>query len=156
MISNKTLSEAIDKHGSERESLLPVLQYVVSKEKWLKEEMMEDVAKAFGLSAAEVYGVASFYTFLDMEPRGKYVIRVCRTISCDMEGKSAIISAISDLLKIKTGETTPDSMFSFLETNCMGWCHEGPAMLVNDDVHTRLTPEKAVKIIQGYKDREKQ
>lgn len=155
-MSNKNLDEAIALYGKARESLMPVMQHVVAKEKWLSEGMMEDIAASFSISPAEVYGVASFYTFLDVVPRGKYVIRVCRTISCDMEGKSGIISAISGLLRIKTGETTPDSMFSFLETNCMGWCHEGPAMLVNDDVHTKLTPEKAVEIIQGYIDREKQ
>lgn len=155
-MSNKNLNDAITLYGSTRESLMSVMQYVVSKEKWLSENMMDDIAVSFGISPAEVYGVASFYTFLDVVPRGKYVIRLCRTISCDMEGKGAIMAAISGLLRVKPGETTPDSMFSFLETNCMGWCHEGPAMLVNDDVHTKLTPEKAVKIIQSYIDSEKQ
>ena len=153
---NKNLTDAIAIYGKTRESLMPVMQYVVSKEMWLSEHVMEDIAASFSMSPAEVYGVASFYTFLDTVPRGKYVIRICRTISCDMEGKGEIISAISDLLRVKPGETTPDSMFSFLETNCIGWCHEGPAMLVNDDVHTKLTPGKAVDIIQSYINREKQ
>lgn len=153
---NKSLTDAIALYGKTRESLMPVMQHIVSNEKWLTEAMMEEIAASFGMSPAEVYGVASFYTFLDVVPRGKYVIRLCRTISCDMEGKGAIVSAISDLLRVKPGETTPDAMFSFLETNCIGWCHEGPAMLINDDIHTKLTPEKAVEVIQGYINREKQ
>jgi NADH:ubiquinone oxidoreductase subunit E len=67
-----------------------------------------------------------------------------------MKGKEAIIEAIEEKLRIKRGETTSDRMFTILETNCIGWCHKGPAMLVNDDVYTGLTPEKAVTIIDGY------
>ncbi len=156
MTPNKAFSEAINKHGVSRDSLLPVLQYVISKEQWLKEETMEEVAKAFGMSAAEVYGVATFYSFLDTEPRGRYVIRVCRTISCDMAGKKEIIESLKNELRVKTGETTPDGMFTLLETNCMGWCHKGPAMLVNDDVFTELTPDKAVAVIQEYREKSKQ
>lgn len=155
-MSNKSLNDAIALYGSSRENLMQVMQYVVSNEKWLSEYVMEEIADSFSMSPAEVYGVASFYTFIDVVPRGKYVIRICRTISCDMEGKGKIISAISEMLRVKPGETTPDSMFSFLETNCIGWCNEGPAMLVNDDIHTKLTPEKALEIIQSYIDREKQ
>lgn len=155
MISNKILSEAIDKHGIKRESLLPVLQYVISKEQWLKEDMMEDVAKLFGISSAEVYGVATFYSFLDTVPRGRYVIRICRTISCDMAGKKEILDALESELRVKAGETTPDGLFSLLETNCMGWCHKGPAMLINDDVYTELNPESAVAVINKYKNKNK-
>jgi len=155
MVSNKTLSEAIEKHGIRRESLLPVLQYVISREQWLKEDMMEDVAKVFGISSAEVYGVATFYSFLDTEPRGRYVIRICRTISCDMAGKSDVLDSLKAELRVKAGETTPDGLFSLLETNCMGWCHKGPAMLINDDVYTELTPESAVAVIHEYKNKEK-
>ncbi len=156
MNSKGIITAALEKFGTGREQLLPVLQYVVSKEKWLSESAMLEIAHAFELSPSEVYGVASFYTFLDTEPRGKYVVRLCRTISCDMAGKEAIVEALKKTLKISVGETTPDRLFTLLETNCMGWCHEGPAMLVNDDVHTMLTPEKAVGIIRGYIDGEKQ
>jgi NADH:ubiquinone oxidoreductase subunit E len=148
---NSIVSEAVTKFGADRENLLPVLQYIASRQRWLSEKTIVDVAQAFDLSTAEVYRVASFYTFLDTVPRGKYVVRVCRTISCDMKGKEALIHTIEDTLKIKLGETTPDNLFSFLETNCMGWCHKGPAMLVNDDVYTEVNPEKAVAIINSYK-----
>jgi len=153
MLVNTTITEAIQKHGTTKEKLIPVMQYIVTKDKWLREDAMEDVARAFGISAAEVYGVASFYSFLDTEPRGKYVIRICRTISCDMAGKEEIINSISGILKVKAGQTTPDGLFTLLETNCMGWCHVGPAMLINDDVYTELTADKAVKIIQEYMDK---
>jgi NADH:ubiquinone oxidoreductase subunit E len=111
---------------------------------------MVEVAKELDISAAEVYGTASFYTFLDTSVRGKYVIRVCKTITCSMKGKIDIIQTIEDMLKIKVGETTSDKMFSLIETNCIGWCHKAPAILINEIPYTDLTPEKVVALIKDY------
>lgn len=137
-------------HGNERDALLPILQGVVEKHNYLTDDVMVEVAKELEISAAEVYGTASFYTFLDTEPRGKYVIRVCKTITCSMKGKNEIIETIEDMLKITVGETTSNGKFSLLETNCMGWCHKAPAMLINETPYTELTKEKIVKIIKEY------
>ena len=67
-----------------------------------------------------------------------------------MKGKSDIIHTLEDILKIKVGETTADSLFSILETNCIGWCHKAPAILINDMPYTELTPEKVSDIIKDY------
>ncbi len=139
-----------DKYGRKRENLLHILQGIVEQERYLSDVALTEVARELDLSAAQVYGTATFYTFLDTEPRGKYVIRVCRTITCDMKGKNQIIQAIEDSLKIKLGETTQNRKFTLLETNCMGWCHEGPAMLINDQAYTNLTVDKAIEIITDY------
>ncbi len=144
------VKELTEKHGRRRDSLIPILQGIVEKNSYLTDEAMVEVAKELDLSAAEVYGTASFYTFLDTEVRGKYVIRVCKTISCSMKGKAEIIQIIEDMLKIKAGETTADRQFSLVETNCIGWCHKAPAMLINDLPYTELTPEKVVEILKGY------
>jgi len=141
------VTEAVKKFGTKREALLAVLQYVYSKEHKLSKEVMQHIAAAFDLSSADVYGTASFYSFLEIEEKGQNIIRLCKTISCDLKGKQKIVSAIENKLKIKLGETTPDKKFSFLETNCLGWCHKGPSMLINDKVYTDLTPEKAVQAI---------
>ncbi len=142
------VNKAVKKFGKKRENILPVLQTVVREEKYLSEQAMIEIARALDISSAEVYGTASFYTFLDLKPRGKNVIRVCKTITCYMKGKDDIIKAIEDRLKLKIGETTSDGNFSFLTTNCMGWCHKGPAMLINDKVFTELTPKKAIAAIE--------
>jgi len=139
-----------DKHGRKRESLIPILQDIVEKHNYLTDEAMVEVAKELEISAAEVYGTASFYTFLDTQVRGKYVIRVCKTITCSMKGKDEIVQTLEDMLKIKVGETTSDRNFSLIETNCIGWCHKAPAMLINEIPYTELTPEKVVEIIKGY------
>jgi NADH-quinone oxidoreductase subunit E len=144
------IKELSDKHGRARENLMPILQDIVLKHNYLTDEAMVEVAKELNISAAEVYGTASFYSFLDTQVRGKYVIRVCKTITCSMKGKGDIVRTIEEMLKIKTGETTPDNQFSLVETNCIGWCHKAPAMLVNDLPYTELTPEKVSEIIKDY------
>jgi NADH-quinone oxidoreductase subunit E len=139
-----------DKYGRKRENLLHILQGIVEKESYLSDVALTEVARELDMSAAQVYGTATFYTFLDTEPRGKYVIRICRTITCDMKGKNQIIQAIEETLKIKLGETSQNKKFTLLETNCMGWCHEGPAMLINDQAYTNLTEDKAIEIVTDY------
>jgi NADH:ubiquinone oxidoreductase subunit E len=144
------VKELSDKHGRTRESLMPILQGIVERHNYLTDEAMVEVAKELDISAAEVYGTASFYTFLDTSVRGKYVIRVCKTITCSMKGKGEVIQTLEDMLKIKVGETTSDRQFSLIETNCIGWCHKAPAILINEMPFTELTPEKVVEIIKGY------
>jgi NADH:ubiquinone oxidoreductase subunit E len=143
----------VKKHGTGREGLLPILQGIYNQEHFVSDDAMVEVAKHLDISSAEVYGVSSFYSFLDTIPRGKYIIRVCKTIVCDMKNKKLIIETLENLLKIKVGETTLNRKFSLLYTNCLGWCHKGPAMLINDEVYTDLTPEKIREIIAEYKNK---
>jgi len=144
------VKELAEKYGRSRESLMPILQDIVRKYNYLTDDAMVEVATELDISAAEVYGTASFYTFLDTELRGKNVIRVCKTITCSMKGKNDIVNTIEEILKIKVGETTPDKMFTLLETNCIGWCHKAPAILINDMPYTDLTPETVIDVIKGY------
>jgi len=146
MIENLT-----KKYGKSREALIPILQAIVEKESYLSEEAMNEVAKKLDISAAQVYGTASFYSFLDTEPRGKYVIRVCKSIIAEMKGKKEIIKTLENVLKIKVGQTTPDNMFSLLETNDIGWSDQEPSMLINEKPYTNLTPEKTISIINEYR-----
>ncbi len=148
--TNNMVKELAEKHGRNRESLMPILQAIVKKHNYLTDDAMVEVAAELDISAAEVYGTASFYTFLDTEERGKNVIRVCKTITCSMKGKNDIIETLEDLLKIRMGETTPDKMFTLLETNCIGWCHKAPAMLINDTPYTDLSTEAVIDIIKDY------
>lgn len=144
------IKDLADKHGRNRNNLLPILQGVVQQEKFLSEYTMVQIAREMDIPASEVYGTATFYSFLETKQAGKYIIRVCKTITCAMKGKIQVLFAIQEMLKIKVGETTPDRRFTLLETNCLGWCHKAPAMLVNDEVFTDLTPEKVREILTGY------
>ncbi|MFO7934841.1 MAG: NAD(P)H-dependent oxidoreductase subunit E [Bacteroidales bacterium] len=150
MIENELVRELANKHGRTRESLLPILQDLVVHNRYLSKQDMVDVARELDISAADVFGTATFYSFLDTEVRGKYVIRICKTISCAMKGKNDVLTTIEDTLKIQVGETSPDKKFSLLETNCIGWCHKAPAMLINDTPYTELTSEKVTEILREY------
>jgi NADH:ubiquinone oxidoreductase subunit E len=113
---------------------------------------MARVSKELGVARSDVYGVATFYSFLSVKPRGKYVIRLCRTISCAMMGKyhPAVASLLGEL-GIAFGETTQDGLFTLEQTSCIGLCDQGPAMLVNDDVHVKLTEESVRTILNDYR-----
>lgn len=148
--TTELITELADKYGRSRENLLPILQGVVERENYLSDHSMIEIARELDLSAAEVYGTATFYSFLEYKQMGKYVIRICKTITCSMKGKNQILLAIKNMLKIEVGETTPDKKFSLLETNCLGWCHKAPAMLINDEVYTELTPESVREILSTY------
>lgn len=143
----KTLA---DQYGRERNNLLPILQGVVEQEKYLSEFSMIEIARELDIPASDVYGTATFYSFLEYKKMGKFIIRICKTITCSMKGKNQILLAIEDMLKITVGETTPDGLFSLLQTNCLGFCHKAPAMLINYEVFTELTPEKVREILGEY------
>ncbi len=150
MTNEHLIRDLVEKHGRSRTALMPILQGVEEVRNYISDSDMIEIAKELDLSAAQVFGTATFYSFLSTKPLGKNVIRVCKTITCDMHGKKQIIQTIEEMLKIKVGETTPNKMFSLLETNCLGWCHEGPAMLINEKPFTGLTPERVHDIISDY------
>jgi len=150
-IVKEKVRKLVSQHGRDRQHLLPVLQGVAEQERHVSDYAMTIIAEEMGLSSADVFGTASFYSFMDTQPKGKFIIRICRTISCYMKGKNQILLALEEALKVKLGETSPDRRFTLMETNCIGWCHKAPAMLINDDVHTELTVEKVHKIIGEYK-----
>ena len=129
---------------------MPILQGVVERQNYIADYDLTEIARELDLSAAQVYGTATFYSFLDTVPRGKYIIRVCKTITCDMHGKKTIVQTLENMLKIKVGETTQNKKFTLLETNCLGWCHKSPAMLINDEPFTGLTPERVHDIVADF------
>lgn len=139
------------KTGTDRSALMPILQAVKENYNYLPEEAMIEIARKLDLSPAQVFGTASFYSFLDTSKRGKYVIRVCKSIIAEMKGKKEIVKALENHLKIKMGETTTDNMFTLLETNDLGWSDQEPSMLINDTPFTNLTAEKVIEIINNYK-----
>jgi NADH-quinone oxidoreductase subunit E len=147
------IHEYAGQHGTARNNLLPLLQEIVQLENYLSEESLLEVAKTLNLSPADVYGTASFYNYLETVPRGKFVIRLCRNISCMMQSQAEILSTVSSLLKIKVGETTSDKNFTLLQVNCLGWCYKAPAMMINNEVFTELTPQKVIQIIKEYKEK---
>ncbi len=143
------ISQFVKKHGGDRSALIPALQYIQQKYTYISEFAMQAVADELDIHPVEVYGVVSFYSFLDCRPKGRFVIRLCRTISCEMQGKDRVARQLENDLGIKFGQTTPDGAFTLEYANCLGMCDQGPAMLVNDQIFSKVTPEKVHDILQG-------
>jgi NADH-quinone oxidoreductase subunit E len=131
-------------------NLLVALKEAQAKFGYLSPALMIELARVLDLPVNEVYGVASFYSFLNIKPLGRNIIRICRSVPCYLKDNHAIIETVEREIGIKPGETSPDRRFSFELTNCIGLCDRAPAMLVNDDVHVDLTPSKILQILQSY------
>ena len=131
-----------------RADLLAELKEAQRQNGYVSEEFMAQTARSMQIPVSEVYGVATFYSFLSTRPLGKYVIRICRSIPCYLKHAEMIIDSVSGAIGIRPGETTPDGKFSFDLTNCIGACDMAPAMLLNQDVHGHLTPEKITEILK--------
>jgi len=137
-----------------RAALIPLLRYIKEKRQGIDGEAVQLVAGILGISPAQVHAVSTFYSFIHPETQGKYVFRLCRTYSCELAGKEEIARALENELGVTFGKTSADGLFTLEWANCMGMCDQGPAMLVNDDVYTRLNPEKVRDIVERYRSRE--
>lgn len=155
VIEKNSLTEEIEllleKFGSFREALIPVLQELQIKHGYISDFAQQEIARMLDIHPVEVYGVVTFYSFLSTEPKGRNIIRLCQTISCDMANKEAIARTIEKEVGVNFGNTTADKKYSLEYINCMGMCDQGPAMLINDKVYTKLSPSKVVDIIKSCK-----
>ena len=134
----------------ERKQLLAVLEDEQRRSGCVSEDFLAAIAQSLSLPIGEVYGVATFYSFLSTRPLGRHIIRICKSISCHLKNAEMIIAAVKKEIGIGPGETTADNRFSFEATNCIGACDQAPAMLVDDDVHGHLNPEKIAEILRNY------
>lgn len=142
--------EGITTQSRDHKGLLVVLKEVQSKTGYLSEELMAELAESLKMSISDVYGVATFYSFLSPKPLGRNVIRICQSLPCYLKNYLTIAESVKREIGIKPGETTSDGKFSFTFTNCIGACDQAPAMLINDDVHGNLTPGKISQILKAY------
>ena len=134
-----------------RASLIPILRKVKETYRGIDSYAMQLIADVLGVHPVEVYAVATFYSFVKPETEGRLVFRLCRTLSCELDGKERVAEQLQRDLGIGFGETTPDQVFSLEWANCMGMCDQGPAMLVNETVYTQLTPDKVHDIVEEYR-----
>jgi len=131
--------------------LLVALQQAQTGVGYLTPEVLAELAGTFEIPVNDVYGVASFYSFLVTKPCGRHIIRVCRSLPCHLKDAEMIIETVKKETGIGPGETTPDGRFSFELTNCIGLCDRAPAMLINNDPHVDLTPKKIARILRDYR-----
>ncbi len=143
------VADGVALHGAGRGSVLMLLSDVNRELGSVPGEAILEIARVCGTSQADVLGVATFYSFISLEPRGMHIVRLCETISCSMKGSADILEAVEKELGIRAGQTTPDGRITLETTSCLGLCDQSPAMLVDDTPHSRLTPERACEIVRA-------
>ncbi|THB67010.1 MAG: NAD(P)H-dependent oxidoreductase subunit E [Gammaproteobacteria bacterium] len=114
---------------------------------YLPEEVQKVVAKKLNIHLAEVYGVVSFYSFFNLEPKGKYRISVCTGTACYVKGAMGILDVLTEELGIKDGETSADGKWSLDSLRCIGACGLAPVMLINDKTYGNVTPDQTREIL---------
>jgi len=151
MVDLLKVNDIVQKYQGEKTPLIPILKEVQQEYKYLSEEVLTQVARSTGIALSDIYGVATFYTLFTTKEKGQYVIRLCNNAPCYVKGSEAVLNAIKKHLGIEMGETTPDKKFTLELTSCLGLCAVAPSMMINEDAHGNLTPEKAIAIIEDYR-----
>ena len=136
--------------AKERKSLLSMIKGEQEASGFVSDAAICGMAESLSLPVSDVYGVATFYSFVSTSALGRHVIRICKSVPCHLQDAEMIIKAIEEILSISPGETTSDGRFTFELTNCIGACDQAPAMLVDDAVYGHLTPEKISEILRSY------
>lgn len=144
-------NDILTRYPDKRAASMPSLHLAQREFGYISQEAIDYVARLLDLTPAEITDVATFYTMYYKQPMGKYVIQVCRTLSCAIMGAGSITEHISRRLGIKPGETTEDGLFSLIEVECLGSCGTAPVMRINNEYYEDLTAEKVDGVLDGLK-----
>ncbi len=151
-IAEKDTSEQFERifrsYRGERGELIPLLQEVQDAVGYLPPDSMSAVAEFLNIPRVSVYEVASFYSQFHFTRQGKHRIKVCQGTACHVRGGKRVLAALQRKLGIGPGQTTEDYMFSLERVACFGACALAPVMVVDDKVHGRMTPQKALKLLE--------
>ena len=150
-----TLDEIVARYpADQRKSAILYALFLVQKQQgYVSGAGMRHVAGQIGCTPAEVEDVVSYYTMFYTKPVGRYVLNVCRTLSCALLGAERVTEELSAKLGIVPGQTTRDGMFTLMEVECLGACDRAPVVMVNDDWHERLAPEQAGAFVDDIRAR---
>ncbi len=140
--------DILEKYNNDKSKLIPILQAVQNEYRYLPTEVLTFVATSLRIPPAQVYGVATFYGHFTLEPKGKYLIRVCDGTACHVKKSTLLLDVLRKRLNLdEKRKTTPDMLFTIETVSCLGACGLAPVMLVNEEVYGQLTAEKAEEII---------
>jgi NADH-quinone oxidoreductase E subunit len=134
-----------------RSAVLPALYLVQNQQGYITANAIRYVAGLLGMTPAEVEDVVSYYTMFHRKPVGKYVLHVCRTLSCALNGAERLTEALQEKLGIRPGETDATNTFSLVEVECLGACDRAPVVMVNDAWQECLKPEDVSRLIDDLK-----
>jgi len=143
--------EVVAKYRGEKRALIPILQDVQERLRWLPPEILEEVARELGVPPAHVYSVATFYRSFSLEPRGRHVCTVCMGTACHVRGGAAVLEHFERKLGLQAGQTSPDHEFTLERVNCLGACALAPLAVVDGRYYGQMTEAKANAVLEKVK-----
>ncbi len=145
------LDDVLNKYKDVKGSLITILQHAQEEYGYLPLSVLEYISHVTGVSTAQIYGVATFYTQFRLKPIGENLIMLCQGTACHVNGSGLIEEAIVEELGINPGETTEDNLFTLNNVACLGCCSLSPVMMINGETYGKLTAKETKKIIQDIK-----
>ncbi|MGI6442658.1 MAG: NADH-quinone oxidoreductase subunit NuoE [Synergistaceae bacterium] len=144
------LDQLLDKYRGVKGCVIPVLQQAQNIFGYLPKDVLLKISEEIDVPISQIYGVVTFYSQFHLEPRGKYIIRCCLGTACHVRGAALVFDEIKKRLGLKDGEvTTPDLKFTLESVACIGACGLAPCIMINDETHGRLSPEKVGEILDA-------
>ncbi len=150
-IDREQLQAIIDRHRGKTWALIPLLQEIQETLGYIPPESIEPVAESLNLFPSQVQGVITFYAGFSLEPKGKYVVRVCRGTACHVKGGRSILRLMKKELELDEGETDPEYRFTLETVACLGACFLAPTMMVNRNYYGKLNPNKVASVLAQYR-----
>ena len=141
----------IDKYKGDPTSLIAILLDYQEAFSYLPREALAEVSKSMEIPLPRVYSIATFFKAFSLKQKGKYLIQVCMGTACHVRGADKIAEKFERELEVKTGDTTKDLQFSLQKVYCVGCCGLAPVVMVNEDVHAKITLQKIPAVVKKYK-----
>ena len=140
----------IERHEGEKGALIAVLHSIQEEFNYLPQDLLTRISEKMGIPLTDIYGVATFFKYFSLKPRGKHVVTVCSGTACHVRGGTRILEKLERKLGIEAGDTTEDGLFSLESVNCLGCCAIGPIMVVDGEYYGQINIAKAGAILDQY------
>ncbi len=149
----KEMEDIVSRYEVRASAIMPLLHFVQETKGHLQEDYLTFVADFLEVPHVRAYEVATYYTMFFTKPIGKYLIQVCRNLSCSINGAPEVIKALRENLKVDLGETTEDGLFTIVEVECIGACDLAPAMMINEKLFGKVNTDSISGILDTYKEK---
>lgn len=146
----EAVDQAIERHGTSRDELIPILNQVNQALGYLPTEALNEISTRLKAPRSSLLGVASFYHMLSTKPRGRHVIQFCESAPCHVVGGREVWESLQDELHLANDETSEDGKWTLITTSCLGICGVGPVIIIDEDVYGNLTADKVPEVLARY------
>ena len=144
------VGRVLQRYQHDKSVLVDILHDIQAENGYLPREFLEEISRGLGVPLSRVYSVATFFKAFSLKPRGRHLINVCLGTACHVRGTDKVLEQMEQELGIKKGENTLDLKFTLETVNCVGACALGPMVIIGEDYHGEMTPDKVNSVLQSY------